>query len=296
LQKHLRGPCHQKNLGGTSSGVEEEAEEGVHGAPPDGPTNAQLLITLKLIKKDPLGASANDFVDACAEARGSGDLKNVPAFRCSKNAFPRNVSCLAAATLEEVHKRILSKGNPVKFMCWAEDGAGRYEQMMCRTVYKNREEEDLLIDWHAHEGKKTGIERAEAMEAALTSFGKNRPAVKEVFKKNCKVFEADGEQTELVTAVCAKMKDFFDFKYAGRCLFHAKQGSMKKAVETVESFSEWLDLLVRDYSDRGNGLGGLCRALAARDRLRHKFADDVEFELKTVLTALRGLGEEWTGR
>jgi hypothetical protein len=91
---------------------------------------------------------------------------------------------------------------------------------------------------------------------------------------------ADGEKTELVTML---EEDFFDFKYVGRGLSHAKQGSMKKALETVESFSEWLDLLVRE--------GGLRRALAARDRL-----DDMEEELKTVLTALRRLGEEWTGR
>jgi hypothetical protein len=276
LQKHLTGPRHQKNVRATFTGVEAEAEEGVDEASPDGPTSAQLLITLKLIKKDPLGSSATDYREACAEACGSGDLKNVPAFRCSRFAFPQNVSCLAAMTLEEVHKRILSKVNPVKFMCWAEDGAGKYEQMMCSTVYKNREEEDLLIDWHAQ----TGIERAEAMEAAVTSFAKNRPEVKEVVKKNAKVFMADGEKTELVTML---EEDFFDFKYVGRGLSHAKQGSMKKALETVESFSEWLDLLVRE--------GGLRRALAARDRL-----DDMEEELKTVLTALRRLGEEWTGR
>ena len=291
MLKHLKGPCHLKKLGARG---EDDEEKEVHRAL-DGPTDAQLLITLKLIKKDPLGADANDYVAACQEARACGDLKNVPAFRCSRFIFPQNVSCLAAATLDDVYGRLLSKKNPVKFMCWSEDGAAQYEQMICRTVYQDRQEEDVLIDWHAHEGKKTAIEKAEGMEAGLTNFAKKRPEVKPVVKKNAKVFIADGEAAEPLAAVFAKLKDFFDFRYAGRCLFHSKQQSMKNAVETVESFAEWLDLLVRNYSDRGNELGGLCRALASRDRLRHKFAADVEKELQEVLIALQGLGEEWTG-
>lgn len=292
LRKHIKGPSHQNSLR-----VKCIAEQEEFGRPsPDGPTDAQLLITLRLMKKDPLGSDANDYVTACKEARGSGDLENVPAHRCSKFTFPQNVTSLAAMTLEGVHNRLVSKKNPVKFMCWAEDGAGQYEQMICRTVYKNREEEDILIAWFPHEGKKSGIEKAEAMEAALTNFTKKRPEAKMVIKTKAKAFIADGEAAEPLAATFAKLKEYFDFRYAGRCLFHSKQKSMQNAVDTVESFREWLDLLVRNYSDsRGHEMGGLCRALANRDRHRHTFAQDIEKELQEVLSSLQELEEEWAG-
>lgn len=106
---------------------------------------------------------------------------------------------------------------------------------------------------------------------------------------------ADGESAEPLAAVFAKVKKVPPFRYAGRCLLHSKQKNMENAVATDDGFEELLDMLVRDYAEGYDNLGGLCRALKNRDRHRHAFAEDVEKELDDVMKSLEALGEEWTG-
>ena len=291
LRKHLHGPSHQAKAGARAKDEEVAQEEVVS----DVPTDAQMYFTLDLVKKNPLKASGKDYEARCKDARESGDLKNVPPFRCSKFIFPQNVRSIAAATEDDVHARFMSKKNPVKFTCLAEDGAGPYEQIMCRTVFLDRTEEDFLLKWHFHQGRKTAIEKADAMGKAVDSFAERQPQVKEVLKKTCGAFVADGEAAEPLAAVLAKVKNVLPFRYVGRCLMHAKQRNMENAVATDELLDMLLDMLVRDYGDAGADLGGLCRALKNRDRHRHAFAEDVEKELDDVMKSLEALGEEWTG-
>jgi hypothetical protein len=117
-----------------------------------------------------------------------------------------------------------------------------------------------------------------------------------IFKKLCKAFIADGAYAELLAAVLVKAREVLPFRYAGRCLEHAKQRNLENSVNSNSELKELLDLLVRDYAIKGDvWMGGLCRALKNRDRHRCNFSGNIEAELKNVQVALQALGEEWTG-
>ena len=115
-------------------------------------------------------ATGDKYRDRCKEARGCGDVKNVPATRCSRDVFYNVLACEGRAVLDHVHEKLVSKKNPVKFLCWCEDAAKSWEQCVARAVFSDHSWEDLLIKWHPHGGKKTGLEKAQAMKQIIQEF------------------------------------------------------------------------------------------------------------------------------
>ena len=289
LVRHLKESRHKAAVKGRAQAEEDTV-------PDDVSTDAQMYITYDIVKKDPVAGGAPQYEQRCCEVRASGDLRNVPAFRNSKFVFHQNVRSIAQAVKIDLFGELLSKKNPVKFMCWAEDACKQYEQMMVRSVFKDRSEKDILMKWHSHAGKLTSHEKAEAIAEALETFSDKDPGVVAIFKKNCKAFIADGAFAEPLAAVLVKVRQVLPIRYAGRCLMHAKQRNLENSVDTNPELKELLDLLVREYSGGDVWMGGLCRALKNRDRHRDAFSSNVEEELKKVQEALQELGGEgWTG-
>ena len=293
LVKHISGTHHRKS----QMMCQEEEEDDV---PDDVPTDAQMYFTYDIVKTDPVGGGAPQYEKRCREARAHGDLSNVPAFRWSAPVFRQNLLSLEDAVKMHVYEKLLSKKNPVKFMCWSEDACKQFEQMMVRVVFKDRSVKDTLVKWHWHQGKSTSHEKAEAIAEAVSSFCQDDPATLTVFKKHCKAFLADGAFAEPLAAVLVKVRDVLPFLYAGRCLMHAKQRNLENAVQGDTELAELLDLLVigkasKNTKESAVWMGGLCRALKNRDRHRSKFSANVEEELQKVQESLEELGETWTG-
>ena len=119
--------------------------------------------------------------------------------------------------------------------------------------------------------------------------------MKKAFEK-CFAFQADGEYAEALAATFVKVENTLPLRHAGRCGMHAKQKNMENAVETDPFLKELLDMLIRNKGDhRGKALGGLCRAVKNRERLRMHFTADVERELDQLGKDLEELGEFWNG-
>ncbi len=119
-------------------------------------------------------ATGDKYRDRCKEARSCSDVKNVPATRCSRDVFYNILPCEGDAVLDHVHAKLTSTKNPLKFLCWGEDAAQTWEQCVCRAVFSDRTWEDLLIKWHRHAGKKTGLEKAQAVKQVIQEFSKGR--------------------------------------------------------------------------------------------------------------------------
>ena len=220
-------------------------------------------------------ATGDKYRDRCKEARSCGDVKNVPATRCSRDVFYNILPCEGDAVLDHVHAKLTSTKNPLKFLCWSEDSAKAWEQCVCRAVFGDHTWEDLLMKWHCHAGKKTGLEKAQAVKEIIQQFSKGRAHVVKAFLK-CFAFQADGEYAEPLAATFMKVENTLPLRHAGRCGMHSKQRNMENAKGTDPFLKELLDMLIRDKSDkRGPALGGLCRAVKNRERLRTNFTADV---------------------
>ena len=240
-------------------------------------------------------ATGDKYRDRCKEARSCSDVKNVPATRCSRDVFYNILPCEGDAVLDRVHTKLTSTTNPLKFLCWSEDSSGSWEQCVCRAVFGDRTWEDLLMKWHNHAGKKTGLEKAQAVKQIIHQFSKGRAAVLKAFEK-CFAFQADGEFAEPLAASFVKVENTLPLRHAGRCGMHAKQRNMENATESDPFLKELLDMLIRDKGEtRGKKLGGLCRAVKNRERVRMNFAADVEWELDQLVKDLEELGELWNG-
>ena len=239
--------------------------------------------------------TGDKYRDRCKEARSCGDVKNVPATRCSRDVFYNILPCEGDAVLDHVHAKLTSTKNPLKFLCWCEDAALTWEQCVCRAVFSDRTWEDLLIKWHSHAGKKTGLEKAQAVKQIIQEFSKGREDVKKSFEKGY-AFQADGEFSEPLAATFVKVENTLPLRHAGRCGMHSKQRNMENATETDPFLKELLDMLIRNKGDkRGPALGGLCRAVKNRERMRMNFAADVERELDQLVKDLEECGEFWNG-
>ena len=288
LQRHLRGNKHMAALKAS-----EECTQ-----PADVPTDAQMYFVYDIVKRDPGAGGAPQYVERCRDARAAGELTKVPSFRCSAYVFHQCVHSIAAALKTDIFGRLLSKKNPVKFMCWTEGACKQFEQMMVRAVFEDRSEENILMAWLWHAGKSTSHEKAQAIDEAQKKFSQDAhfvDAVGSIFKKHCKAFVADGAYSEPVAAQLVEVREVLPLRYAGRCLKHAKQRNLETSVDSDPELEELLDLLVREYSGGDVWMGGLCRALKNRDRHRGNFSGNIEAELKNVQVALQALGEEWTG-
>ena len=240
-------------------------------------------------------ATGDKYKDRCKEARSCSDVKNVPATRCSRDVFYNILPCEGDAVLDHVHAKLTSTKNPLKFLCWSEDASGAWEQCVCRAVFSNRAWEDFLIKWHRHCGKKTGLEKAQAVKQVMQEFSKGRAGVVEAFEK-CFAFQADGESAEPLAASFVKVEDTLPLRHAGRCGMHAKQRNMENATGADPFLKELLDMLIRNKGEkRGPNLGGLCRAVKYRARQQMQFAADVERELDQLVKDLEELGEFWNG-
>ena len=243
-----------------------------------------------------MAATGDKYVARCKEARSCSDVKNVPATRCSRGIFYQALRCEGEAVLDHVHAKLTSKKNPLKFLCWGEDSAKSWEQCVCRAVFSDRSWEDLLIKWHNHAGKKTGLEKAQAVKQVIEEFSKGRQEVKKEFEKCC-AFQADGEYAEPLAAQFVKVEGTLPFRHAGRCGMHSKQKNMENATDSDEFLKKLLDMLIRNKGgeERRSELGGLCRAVKNRDRMRMNFGADVESELDQLVKDLEELGEIWNG-
>jgi len=240
-------------------------------------------------------ATGDKYRDRCKEARSSSDVKNVPATRCSRDVFYNILACEGDAVLDHVHAKLTSTKNPLKFLCWSEDAAKAWEQCVCRAVFSDHTWEDLLIKWHCHAGKKTGLEKAQAVKQVIQEFSKGRAPVKKAFEK-CFAFQADGEFAEPLAASFVKVENTLPLRHAGRCGMHSKQRNMETTTDSDPFLKKLLDMLIRDKSDsRGPNLGGLCRAVKNRERMRTNFTADVERELDQLVEDLEELGEFWDG-
>jgi hypothetical protein len=222
-------------------------------------------------------------------------VKNVPATRCSRDVFYNILPCEGDAVLDHVHAKLTSTKNPLKFLCWAEDSAKSWEQCVCRAVFRDHAWEDLLMKWHRHAGKKTGLEKAQAVKQVIQEFSKGRAPVVKAFEK-CFAFQADGEYAEALAATFVKVENTLPLRHGGRCGMHSKQRNMENSTGTDPFLKELLDMLIRDKGEtRGKKLGGLCRAVKNRERVRMNFAADVEWELDQLVKDLEELGELWNG-
>ena len=239
LKNHLKTNLHRK-----SQEEKKEEENYDRSVVDDVPTDAQMYFAYDIVKKDPVGGGAPEYEERCREARAHGDLVNVPPFRWSAPVFKQIVLSTEDGVKMQTYERLLSKRNPVKFMCWSEDACKQFEQMMVRVVFKDRSVEDLLVKWHWHMGKSTSHEKAKAIEEAVRIFCQDDPTTIAVFKKHCKAFLADGAFAEPLAAVLVKVRDVLPFLYAGRCLMHAKQRNLEEAVNSNAELAELLDLLV----------------------------------------------------
>ena len=244
-----------------------------------------------------MAATGNQYRARCKEARGNGDVKNVPATRCSRDVFYKILESEGLGVLDHVRMKLLSKSNPLKFLCWSEDASKSWEQCVCRAVWKDRSWEDLLIKWHEHAGQKTGFEKAMAVKQVIQEFSADVAGVKEAFEKHCRAFLADGELAEPLAAQLVKAEGTLPFRYAGRCNMHSKQKNMENAALSEPLLKELLNMLIRNPGDgdKGEDFGGLCRAIRNRDRLRMHFHEDVERDLDQLVKDLEALGEDWAG-
>jgi hypothetical protein len=240
-------------------------------------------------------ATGDQYRDRCKEARSCGDVKNVPATRCSRDVFYNILRSEGDAVLDHVHAKLTSTKNPLKFLCWSEDSAKEWEQCVCRAVFSDRTWEDLLIQWHGHCGKKTGLEKAQAVKEVIRKFSKGRAHVVKAFEK-CVAFQADGELAEQLSAAFMKVENTLPLRHAGRCGMHSKQKNMENSTGTDLFLKELLDMLIRNKAaSKGPDLGGLCRAVKNRERMRYNFTADVERELDQLVKDLEELGEFWNG-
>ena len=222
-------------------------------------------------------------------------MKNVPATRCSRDVFYRILACEGHAVLDQVHAKLLSQTNPLKFLCWSEDAAKEWEQCVVRAVFSDHTCEDFVIKWHGHAGKKTALEKAQAVKRVIQEFSKGRALVEKAFEK-CFAFQADGESAEQLSAAFMKVEETLPLRYAGRCGMHMKQRNMENATGTDPFLKKLLDMLIRNKGDgRGPFPGALCRAVRNRERMRTNFTADVERELDQLVKDLEELGECWNG-
>ena len=242
-----------------------------------------------------MAATGNQYHSRCKEARSCGDVKNVPATRCSRDVFFNILPCEGAAVLDHVHTKLTCKKNPLKFLCWSEDSAATWEQCVCRAVFSDHTWEDLLMKWHNHLGKKKGIEKAQAVKQIILEFSKGRAEVLKAFEK-CFAFQADGEFAEKLAATFMKVEKTLPLRHCGRCGMHSKQRNMENATETDPFLKKLLGMLIRDKGEKqGPVLGGLCRAVKNRERVRMNFTADVERELDQLVKDLEELGQSWDG-
>lgn len=241
-----------------------------------------------------MAATGNKYLARCEEARSCSDVKNVPATRCSRSIFYNALQCEGEAVLDHVHAKLASTKNPLKMLCWSEDSAKNWEQCVCRAVFTDRSWEDVLIKWHNHAGKKTALEKAEAVKQVIEEFSKGRPEVKKAFEK-CYAFQTDGEYAEPLAAQFVKVRNTLPLRHAGRCGMHAKQRNMENASDSDVFLQQLMDMLMRNKGDKKKNFGGLSRAVKNRDRLRMTFAADVESELEQLVKDLDEIGELWNG-
>ena len=241
-----------------------------------------------------MAATGDKYRGRCQEARSCSDVKNVPATRCSRGIFYNALECEGEAVLDHVHAKLTSTKNPLKFLCWAEDSAKSWEQCVCRAVFRDHAWEDLLMKWHNHAGKNTSLEKAQAINQIIEEFSKGRVDVMKSFEK-CYAFQADGLYAEPLAASFVKVEGTLPLRHAGRCGMHSKQRNMETSSDSDAFLKELLDMLIRSKGDEKKALGGLCRAVKNRDRMRMNFAADVESELDQLVKDLGGLGEVWNG-
>jgi len=81
-------------------------------------------------------------------------------------------------------------------------------------------------------------------------------------------------------------------------VWHAQQAkNIENATDSDEFLKKLLDMLIRNKGgeERRSELGGLCRAVKNRDRMRMNFGADVESELDQLVKDLEELGEIWNG-
>ena len=176
-------------------------------------------------------ATGDKYRDRCKDARSCSDVKNVPATRCSRDVFYNILPCEGDAVLDHVHAKLTSTKNRLKFLCWSEDSAGTWEQCVCRAVFSDHTCEDIVIKWHRHAGKKTGLEKAQAVKQVIQEFSKGRAPVVKAFEK-CFAFQADGESAEPLAATFVKVENTLPLRHCGRCGMHSKQRNMENATET----------------------------------------------------------------
>ena len=240
-------------------------------------------------------ATGDKYRDRCKEARSCSDVKNVPATRCSRDVFYNILPCAGESVRDLMHAKLTSTKNPLKFLCWSEDSAQAWEQCVCRAVFGDRAWEDFLIKWHRHAGKKTSLEKAQAVKQVIQEFSKGRACVVKAFEK-CFAFQADGELAEPLAATFVKVEGTLPLRHAGRCGMHSKQRNLENATGTDPFLKELLDMLIREKGEkRGPALGGLCRAVKNRERVRMNFTADVERELDQLVKDLEEIGEVWNG-
>lgn len=293
LESHLLSDAHKKAAGQKPEDEEKDLEED------DVPTDIQMSIGYGLLKEDPRNATGKMYKKNCEKARQSGDIENVPEWRNSEKIFRQQTLSHGAAVLDRVHEDLLSKKNPLKFACWCQDGAGSFEQMVMRCVFKDRNQEDMLVDWHMHKGLNSAMEKAQAIGACLKKFCKGSAACMKRVQECLIAFDADGLAAEPLSAQFAKVKKIIkNLRWIGRCLMHAKQRDLENCMKGDPDIGHLLGLLVTNKSGGKTNpteLGGLCKALKNRDRCRHEFSDHVHRTLNEVQEALDTIGQEWAG-
>jgi hypothetical protein len=289
LKRHIKGSKHAAAFKAMGKGEHDTLANDV-------PTDAQMYLTYSIIKENPVAGGGRQYEQRCLDSRSSGDLLNIPAFRCSNKVFYQSVHSIAEAVKLEVCSKLINKKNPVTFMCFAEDACKQYEQMVLRVVYKDRSEENILLKWHWHAGKVTSDEKAEAIADVVNNFSKDSTVVA-IFKKHCKAFMSDGAPAEPLAALLVKVRKVLPFRYVGRCLMHAKQRNLENSVNSDTELEALIKLFITEKAIPGSDvwMGGLCRALKNRDRHRCNFSAHVEEELAKVQKVLMEIGEEWTG-
>ena len=128
--------------------IEEEFEE----ARNDVPTPGQFHICYQLIKDNPSAATGKTYRKNCELARASGDLQNIPTWRCSVDTFFAMVPAIGEAVVASEHDLLLKK--KVKFACLAEDCRKGKEQVGLRVVAEDYSTWGIPLDFFNNAGNK----------------------------------------------------------------------------------------------------------------------------------------------
>ena len=107
---------------------------------------------------------------------------------------------------------------------------------------------DVLPDWKRHLGKKTAMEKMNAMIDAIEEFcagGPGKDALKNDILKIWKGFVADGEAAEPLAAELAKaLGKAPELRTIQRCNMHSQQKNMKNALLSDPDVSRFLEPLI----------------------------------------------------